>query len=305
MRARIALLAGALDLAFGEWPARLHPVVGMGRYLSAVRRRWHFVSPAAQLLEGGLWWGLGALGAWGAGLAAERLAARLPAVARPVAEALLLKPLFSVRALFSAVGEVERALLANDLPGARRLLSWHLVSRDTTELDQGEVAGAALESLAENVSDSVVAPLLAYRLGGLPLAALYRFGNTADAMWGYRTPELEWPGKVAARADDLLNVLPARLSGLLLVGAAFPYGGNGREAWRVMRRDARRPPSPNAGWPMAALAGALGTGLTKRGAYVLNGEGRAPQVADLGLGVRLTKLALLLGGALWLAGDRA
>lgn len=282
------MLALALD-TLGEPPARWHPVVWMGHYLGWTRRRWRGATPAAQWREGALGW------AAGAGLSA---AAGLALSATPWwVQGCALKPLLARRALFRAVAEVGAALERHDLPEARRRLAWHLVSRDTSELSAAEVTGAAIESLAENLSDSVVAPLLAYRVGGLPLAAAYRLCNTADAMWGYRTPELEWAGKVAARADDLLNLAPARLTAVCTLLAS---GGRGAGVWA---RDRRRTTSPNAGHPMSAFAGALGVRLDKRGVYVLNPAGRAPDAADLGRALRLargtlvwTVLALLLPG---------
>ncbi|WP_339097538.1 adenosylcobinamide-phosphate synthase CbiB [Deinococcus sp. VB343] len=276
-RSRAVLLALALD-TLGEPPARVHPVVYMGNYLQWARKKWRGVTPGEQLAEGAAGWALGAGLAAGVGLAASRLPW--------YAQGALLKPLLARQALFDAVAEVGAALERDDLPEARRLLSWHLVSRDTSNLSAAEVAGAAIESLAENLSDSVVAPLLAYRVGGLPLAAAYRLTNTADAMWGYRTAELEWAGKVAARADDLLNLAPARLTALCALAAS---GGQG---WRVWARDRRNTTSPNAGHPMSAFAGALGVRLDKRGSdgqalYVLNAGGREPQAADLKRAQRL------------------
>lgn len=274
---RALLLALALD-ALGEPPARVHPVVWMGHYLKWARKDWKAETPTSQLLEGAAGWALGAGLAAGAGYAASR--------APWYVQGVLLKPLLARRALFAAVGEVGAALEKDDLPEARRLLAWHLVSRDTSELSAAEVAGAAIESLAENLSDSVVAPLLAYRVGGLPLAAAYRLTNTADAMWGYRVGELEYAGKTAARVDDLLNLAPARLTAACALIAA---GGRG---WRVWARDRHRTASPNAGHPMSAFAGALGVQLDKRGVYVLHAGGREPGAADLRRAARLAHRTL-------------
>ncbi|AZI45145.1 cobalamin biosynthesis protein CobD (plasmid) [Deinococcus psychrotolerans] len=284
MLRRAVLLALALD-AWGEPPARLHPVVWMGNYLKWARQQWRGQTPFLQLAEGTLTWTLGAV----ISAAAGQQARRLPWWAQGV----LLKPLLARRALFDAVREVHSALAHDDLPEARRLLSWHLVSRDTAELSACEVAGAAIESLAENLSDSLIAPLLAYRVGGLRLAAFYRYANTADAMWGYRTPELEWAGKSAARTDDLLNLAPSRLTALCaLVVAGQP------KAWRVWWRDRCTTTSPNAGHPMSAFAGALGIRLDKRVVYTLNPAGRSPCAADLPRALQLAErtfgLALLV-----------
>ena len=289
---RALLLALALDV-LGEPPTRLHPVIYMGHYLKWARKNWRGQTPGQQLAEGAAGWALGAGLAAGAGYTATRLPW--------YAQGALLKPLLARRALFGAVAEVQAALDGGDLPEARRLLAWHLVSRDTSELSAAEVAGAALESLAENLSDSVIAPLLAYRVGGLPLAAAYRFANTADAMWGYRTPELEDAGKAAARADDLLNLAPARLTALC---ALLASGGRGARVWA---RDHRRTSSPNAGHPMSAFAGALGVRLDKRGPdgqplYVLHADGRAPNAADVRRALVLAQRTFLLVTAALLLG---
>ena len=150
---------------------------------------------------------------------------------------------------------------------------------------------SAMESLAENLSDSVVAPLFWFVLLGLPGAALYRFANTADAMWGY--PGMrggrywQWAGKWAARADDVLSWLPARLTALLLWAAAL-----GAVRWRDVRTQARVTPSPNGGWPMGAMALALGVRLSKPGVYVLNAAGRVVLAGDAERALRLAARAI-------------
>jgi adenosylcobinamide-phosphate synthase len=216
-------------------------------------------------------------------------------------QAVLLKPVFAYRNLRRAVLEVSRALEADDLPEARRLLSWHLVSRETGQLSEAEVAGAAIESLAENLTDSLTAPLLAYAAGGLAAAWAYRFVNTADAMWGYRNPEFEQLGKFPARLDDLLNWLPARLTGWLLVLAAWPARADGRNAVRTMLAQHDRTASLNAGWTMSAMAGALKVTLTKQGIYELAGGQKTPdgstirralRVADICAGLSIVLLAI-------------
>lgn len=285
-----ALAALATDLLLGEPPAAVHPTVWMGRWIGAGRRlaARRPRSPREALALGALVVGGGAavaaMAAFLASSAARRIATH-PAAHAGV-EGALLKPALSVRALHDAGQEVETALRANDLAEARRLLSWHLVSRDTATLDAAEVAGATIASLAENLGDGVVAPLLAWRAGGLPAAYAYRLVNTADAMLGYRTAELEWLGKVAARTDDALNFVPARLSALLVALAAPAASGSVAAAARVARRDAGRTPSPNGGWPMAAMAGALGVRLDKRAPdggvlYALNADARAAGADDI------------------------
>jgi adenosylcobinamide-phosphate synthase len=170
------------------------------------------------------------------------------------------------------------------------------VSRDVRALSAVQVRAAALESLAENLSDSVVAPLAWYMIGGLPAAALYRYANTADAMWGYRSVrngrDWEWAGKWAARADDALSWVPARITAALLalVAGGLPL--------RILWREAGRTPSPNSGWPMAAMALALGVYLRKPGVYALNGEGKAPGRAETLDAIALGRRAVWLLGAI-------
>ncbi|MDD2881411.1 MAG: adenosylcobinamide-phosphate synthase CbiB [Rhodoferax sp.] len=218
--------------------------------------------------------------------------------------ALLLKPLLAWAMLKHEVLAVDAAL-DESLTAGRARLSW-LVSRDTTALTQAQVRESAIESLAENLNDSVVAPIFWFVLLGLPGAALYRFANTADAMWGYKGVykghNWEWAGKWAARADDVLSWLPARLTGLLLWWVSLAVrsvrsdanahlavtssDNKGRLGWGPrfsacqLRREARKTPSPNSGWPMAAMALALNIRLGKPGVYTLNPAGSAPQRAD-------------------------
>ena len=157
------------------------------------------------------------------------------------------------------------------------------------------MAAATIESLAENSSDSVIAPLFWYGVGGLPAALAYRYLNTADALLGYRDEELEWLGKSAARADDAVNLVPARLTALLIVAGAALAGGKAGSAWRIWRRDGGKTASPNAGQPMSAAAGGLEVVLEKVGHYRL-GEGLAkPQATDIGRASRLLSLSLFLG----------
>ena len=172
------------------------------------------------------------------------------------------------------------------------------MSRDVSGLGAGDVAAATIESLAENLSDSVVAPWLSYALGGLPAAWAYRAANTLDALWGYRDERYRDLGEAAARADDLLNLIPARLTALAICASAARQGAGAR-ALRQWRLDADRTESPNAGHPMAAMAGALGVRLGKRGSYTL-GEGlREPSCEDVHRARRIaSNAATLAAGAL-------
>ncbi|MGJ7486622.1 adenosylcobinamide-phosphate synthase CbiB [Variovorax sp. LT2P21] len=274
----IALL---IDHVLGEPPARWHPVVWIGHYLGGVGQR---IAPlgvstarAAPFIGGALAWCIGAAVVGGVTFGIERALWMLPFWATTLGLGLLLKPLLAWRMLRNEVMAVDAALGVSLEAGRAQLA--RLVSRDVSLLSEAEVRESAIESLAENLNDSVVAPIFWFLLFGLPGAALYRFANTADAMWGYlglrHGRDWTWAGKWAARADDALSWGPARITALLLQGLARTPG------WRVLQREARRTPSPNSGWPMAAMALRLGVRLGKPGVYVLNAEGRLPQSGDM------------------------
>ncbi len=289
-----------LDAAFGEPPAPLHPVVWLGALAGVAERRVP-CHPAGQFGYGlGLAATLPAAAAL-AGAVVELGLRRLPPAARVVARGAALKPAFALRALLVAGRAVECSLTDGDLAGARTALR-SLVSRDTAGLDEGLIAAAAIESLAENLTDSVIAPLWAFALFGLPGAYTYRAINTLDSMIGYRG-RYEWLGKAAARLDDIVNLIPARATAMLLAGAAPIAGASAAGALQALRRDHRLTASPNAGWSMAAAAGALGVRLEKREHYVLNADAPTPRAADIARARRLVGTAAAAGAlaCAWLA----
>jgi adenosylcobinamide-phosphate synthase len=199
------------------------------------------------------------------------------------------------RSLHQHVAAVLAPLRAGDLPAARAAVGM-IVGRDTAGLDAEQIAAAALESLAESFNDGVVAPAFWLLVGGLPGLFVYKCVNTADSLIGHREPRWRMFGWAAARTDDLMNLVPARLAGALIVLA----GGRG---WRVMRRDARRHASPNAGWPEAAMAGALGVQLGGEARYdgvatarPIFGDGSPPVASDLTRGLALYRRACFLLG---------
>ena len=287
------LLALAVDLAFGDPPNRYHPVVWIGRLLEA-GRRWLCRGSPARLLAGGAAVTIAVAGLAGAaGALVSVLAARL-GVGGLLLEALALMCLLSFRDLVGAARSVAADLGRGDLPAARRTVGYHLVSRPTAELDERQVASATVESVAENLTDGLVAPVCFFLAGGLVGAAVYRVINTADSMFGYRTGPLEYFGKSAARLDDLLNFFPARIAGLSLVAGAALAGESARGALAILRRDRRRTESPNAGWTMAAMAGALSVVLEKPTVHRL-GAGALPIVSDIERSVRVLRAAAAVG----------
>lgn len=272
-----------LDRFVGEWPSVAHPVVWMGRMVRGGER----IAPAAGRL-GPLGFGAAlALGLPALWALVGALAIRIPGVG-PLLAVYLLKSSFALRLLGEAGEAVAKRLAAGELEEGRRRLGW-LCSRDASALDASQVSAGAVESLAENLSDSFVAPLFWFLVAGVPGALAYRMVNTLDAMIGYHG-KYEWLGKASARLDDLLNLVPARLTTLALGLVAPAVGGDLRGGMRAWWRYRHRTESPNAGGPMAMMAGLLGVRLAKPGAYEL-GDGRAPVPEDIARAWRICRAA--------------
>ncbi len=239
-----------------------HPVMWIGSLISLMDRALNRVEDPAGLRRAA---GVAALvalvvAAGAVSWAVEALLLAVPLVGF-VAVAFLASSLIAQRSLGEHVTAVARALELEGLAGGRRAVS-RIVGRDPERLDEAGVARAAIESLSENFSDGIVAPAFWLAIGGLPGAAVYKAVNTADSMIGHRTPRHEAFGWASARFDDLINLPASRLSALLIVAAAwFVPGASPEDAWRAVREDAGKHRSPNAGWPEAAMAGALGLAL--------------------------------------------
>jgi adenosylcobinamide-phosphate synthase len=295
-------LALAVDAVVG-WPERFyrrigHPVTWMGRLVSAIETRWNRGAPVPRRI-GGACCVLAVTAA--AAVPAWAVQAQLPEGAPGlVLGAILAWPFIAVRSLHDHVSAVARPLTSGDLAEARRAVSM-IVGRDPARLDDRGIARAALESLSENASDGVVAPLFWGAVAGLPGIVAYKAINTMDSMIGHRNERYEDFGKVAARFDDIVNIVPARLTGLMIVLVS----GRPRTSLRVMMRDAHRHRSPNAGWPEAAMAGALGIRLSGPRVYGdrvaeepwLNAGAADPAPGDLARGLALYVRAMLLCGA--------
>lgn len=273
----LALCLGVLlDLIAGDpqgWP---HLVRGMGRLISALERLLYplpnrrlggvilatTTAAVCALLPAGLLWG-----AW-----------RLSPLLYLLLESLLCWQLLAVKSLRVESDRVYKALAAGDLPGARRAVSM-IVGRDTQALDEAGVTRAAVETVAENTADGVAAPLFYLMLGGAPLGCLYKAVNTMDSMVGYRNERYLDFGRAAARLDDVLNFVPARLCALFMVFAAGLLGLDRKNAWRVWRRDRRNHASPNSAQTEAVMAGALGVRLAGN-AYYFGRLHEKPYIGD-------------------------
>jgi adenosylcobinamide-phosphate synthase len=301
----LGLAAGVLlDSVFAD-PPRWHPVAGFGRLAGRLEHRTRRDSVAAGATYAALCVSAPVL----LGLAAERVGARRPVLSAGLTAAATWTVLGGT-SLGREATLMWRLLAADDVAGARDRLS-HLCARDPSHADAAELVRATVESVAENTGDAVVAPLCWGAVAGVPGLLGYRAVNTLDAMVGYRNERYLRFGRVAARVDDLANLLPARVTGLLTVVVAPTVGGSARQAARVLRADRRAHPSPNAGWCEAAAAGALGVRLGGANTYdgyaesrpALGAAGRAPELADIARAVRLSRAvtAAALVGAVLLA----
>ena len=288
----VITLAVALDVFLPDPPNRIHPVAWMGRVINSLKRLAP-TNPAPALLFGaGLAVGLVVASAVLAHLVMEALG-NLGAPAQVLGGALMLRYTFTVRGLSRAAHHVRNSLERGRLDEARAGLR-SLVGRDPSSLNPSLVAAAAIQSVAENTTDSFVGPWLAFSIFGVPGAVAYRAVNTLDSMLGYRGA-YEYLGKASARMDDFVNLIPARLSALLLLSSGFlarlPAGGG----WRIVRTDRRLTPSPNAGWTMSAMAGLLGIRLEKPGHYCLGGKLEMPGAHHIDRAVRLAEGTAALG----------
>lgn len=283
----LVLPALAWDLMLGEPPAAIHPVVWVGKLISLAERAIP-QGPRMQLLGGAAVTLCLVLLAVLLGLGIEHL----PQPWRWGVALFFFKSTFSVRELLASGKRVAMALLAGELESARSHVK-RIVSRPVEGLDEPRLAAAAVQSVAENLADSVVAPLFYFTLFGLPGALAYRVANTLDAMIGYRG-RYEYFGKAAARLDDVLNLVPARLTAMimLLLGTLMA-----RPGWGVWWRDRKATASPNGGHPIAAAAGILEVHLEKVGHYRL-GDGPPPGARTiLQMNRYAFVLALLVAGA--------
>ena len=306
MRILLAAVCGFLvDQVLGDPAWMPHPVVCMGRLITFLEKKLRKIFPATasgQLCAGSI------------------LAVLLPVISLTLsagciflaglvhpALAFLLEVLWcwqvlAVKGLKDESENVRLELVRGDLPGARKAVG-RIVGRDTENLSAEGVTKAAVETVAENFSDGVAAPLLYCMIGGAPLGLMYKAVNTMDSMVGYQNEKYLYFGRAAAKLDDAANYIPARLSALLLVGAAAMTGGNARDAFRIWRRDRRCHASPNSAQTESAAAGALGIQLAGDASYfgkvvekpTIGDRKRAAEPADIGRMNRMMVAASVLG----------
>jgi adenosylcobinamide-phosphate synthase len=284
----IIITAVLIDILFGEPPTKIHPVVLMGNIIDYFKKllvpfnsKWTgilltfltiiiFVLIAYIFLE----------------------ISKINDLIYLIVGSIILSSIFSIKFLITSIINVKNNL-EFDINEARISVSY-LVSRDTSDLTQRELISASIESLTENITDSIISPLFYSFLLGVLGGVAYRVVNTLDAMVGYKDPENIEIGWFPAKLDDILNYIPARITGLLIIFSAFILQKDWKNAYKIMIRDAKNTPSPNSGYSMAAAAGALKVKLTKKGVYQLGNNINSLEIETIDEAILLTEITIAL-----------
>jgi len=269
----IFALAFLIDLVFGEYPDRIHPTIGIGKMISYLKRKAKSPNPRIEKANGVLM------------ALIIMLIVAIPVflllfwlrtlpfgeILYIIVGAILFKATFAIRGMGQYTLPIAKALKQNDLAGARKWLPY-IVRRDPNSLNERQIISAAVESIAESTTDGITAPFFFYALFGVPGAFAYRVINTLDSMVGYKNAEYRNIGWFSAKMDTITNYIPARVTAYLMVVAAFVLRDDWRESYRILQRDKHKTASPNAGYTISAMAGALNTQLEKQGYYTLGDD---------------------------------
>lgn len=296
------ILSLLVDLIYGELPTKIHPVVIIGKFISFFKNI--FIKYKNRL--SGFFTTLFTVICCCALLVMIMLICSINDNLFFVIFSIFLSSTFSINMLISTAKNIEN-YLKYDINKARQSVSY-LVSRDTDELTESFIVSATIESMTENITDSYIAPIFYFALGSiifiifnindfiilLLIPFIYRISNTLDAMLGYTTDELIDIGFFPAKLDDFLNYIPSRISGVLVIISAYLLGYNGKNAYIIMKRDARKCPSPNSGYTMAPTAGALDIQLVKKDTYILGDDTYEINVLDISKAIKLTSLTIAL-----------
>ncbi len=269
----IFALAFLIDMVFGEYPDRIHPTIGIGKLITYLKPKTRHPNSRVEKANGVLM------------ALIIMLIVALPVFlllfwlrTLPYGEifyiivgAILFKATFAIRGMGQYTLPIAKALKQNDLAEARRWLPY-IVRRDPNSLNERQIISAAVESIAESTTDGITAPFFFYALFGVPGAFAYRVINTLDSMVGYKNAEFRNIGWFSAKMDTITNYIPARVTAYLMVAAAFVLRQDWRESYRILQRDKHKTASPNAGFTISAMAGALNTQLEKQGYYTLGDD---------------------------------
>jgi adenosylcobinamide-phosphate synthase len=290
----ILVVALLVDLAFGEPPEKIHPTVWMGKVIILLKPRIKSKNPHTERLNGVLL-GLSviALFTTPAHFIFLLIQQYFGLVVYMILASLLLKTTFAIKCMEQCTLPIAKAIEQNRIEDARQLLSC-IVRRDPKKLNTRQIISATIESIAEGTVDGVTSPLFYYAFFGVPGSILFRVVNTLDSMVGYKDQEHVNIGWFSARLDDLMNYIPARLTALLMVIAACLLGEDWKSSWKILRRDACKTESPNAGWSMSAMAGALNVRLEKPGHYALGDDVIALSPKHILRAIKIMKLTVLL-----------
>ena len=301
----LALVIGfCIDLLIGDPHSIPHPVVGIGKLISALEKRLRRLFPKTdrgEIAAGGVLWVLVVVICTAIPAGILYLCHQISPWLRLTVESIMCWQILATKSLKDESMNVYKALESGDLERSRRAVSM-IVGRDTARLDDAGVTRAAVETVAENTSDGVVAPMLFLALGGAPLGFFYKAVNTMDSMLGYVEMPYKNIGLVPAKMDDLANFIPSRLSALLMIAAGFLLGLDGKNGWRIFRRDRRNHASPNSAQTESVCAGLLGVrlagdawyhGVLHRKQYIGDGN-REITHRDIPLTCRLMYLTALL-----------
>lgn len=267
----IFALALIIDLAIGEYPDRIHPTIGIGKIISYLKQKAKDPNPRIEKANGVL---MALVIMFIVALPVLVLLLWLrsfSSIAYIIVGAILFKATFAVSGMGQYTKPIAAALKKNDLTGARKWLPY-IVRRDPNTLNERQIISAAVESIAESTTDGITAPFFFFAIFGVPGAFAYRVINTLDSMVGYKNAEYRNIGWFSAKLDTITNYIPARLTAFLIVVSALLIGEDWRESWRILQRDKHKTASPNAGYTISAMAGALNIQLEKQGYYTLGDD---------------------------------
>lgn len=288
-------LAFFIDAVLGEYPDKIHPTIGIGKIITYLKRHAKSTNPRVEKMNGVL------LALVTVSVVALPvfillfwLRASFGSIPYIIVGAVLFKATFAVKGMGFYTKPIAATLKGKDLDGARKWLPF-IVRRDPNTLDERGIISAAIESIAESTTDGITAPFFFFALLGVSGAFAYRVVNTLDSMVGYKNVENKNVGWFSAKLDMILNFVPARLTAYLMVAAAILLGEDWRESWRILQRDKHKTASPNAGWTISAMAGALNIQLEKQGYYVL-GDNHGLSADHIDRALRMMVLTAVLFG---------
>jgi adenosylcobinamide-phosphate synthase len=297
--ALIFALAFLIDLAFGEYPDRIHPTIGIGKLILILKKKAKHPNPTVEKANGVLMalsiMLIAALPVFALLYWLRTLPFPYGEVLYIVVGAVLFKATFAISGMGQYTKPIAAALKNRDLDGARKWLPY-IVRRDPNSLNERQIISAAVESIAESTTDGITAPFFFFAIFGVPGAFAYRVINTLDSMVGYKNAEFRNIGWFSAKMDTITNYLPARVTAYLMVAAAMLLGADWRESWRILQRDKHKTASPNAGFTISAMAGALNIQLEKQDYYKLGDDKGHISHEDIGKALRVMTLTSALFG---------